>query len=156
MVIRAAGALLYSLAIAGSAAHAGPHGAQGARSASSEPVARSQDDGWVNLATATASDRGREWIAIDRYAGAFRTLRIDVAAGTVLVRRVTVEFHDGTSSRFDVDCYLTSRQPSAFIDFGAPRAIDRIFVMTARQPGGTYEVYGSWGKTQVDELVAAR
>ena len=156
MRIRAAGALLYSLAITGSAVHAAPHVVQGARPASSEPAARSRDDGWVNLAMATASTRGTEWIAIDRYAGAFRSLRIDVAAGTVLVRRVTVEFHNGTSSTFDVDQYLTSRQPSTFIDFGAPRGVDRIMVMTAREPAGSYEVYGSWGKTQADALIAAR
>jgi hypothetical protein len=109
---------------------------------------------WVNLAESTSSGDGIEWIAVDHYLGTLRTLRIDVTAGAVHVRRVVVEFHNGKSSTFEVDRYLTARHPSAYVDLGAPREIDRIVVTTSRSPSGSYEVHGSFGQTQADELVA--
>lgn len=124
-------------------------------SSRAKPPARQAGD-WVKLATPTPSRHGTEWIVVEHYLGTFRTLRIDVTAGSVRVRRVVVEFHNGKSSTFDIDRYLTARHPSAYVDLGAPRAIDRIVVTTARKPAGSYEVHGSFGQTQADELVARK
>lgn len=120
------------------------------------PGMASPDRDWVNLASPTPSRHGTTWIAVEHQLGTFRTLRVDVTSGTVHVRRVVVEFHNGKSSTFEVDRYLTARHPSAYIDLGAPRAIDRIIVSTSPRPAGSYEVHGSFGQTQADELVAIR
>lgn len=164
MKIPAVLALLLAVGITGSTTRAQPREDQNGRvpfpgqrhRPQPPPPPPRQVGDWVSLATPTPTKWGTEWIVVGPRAGAFRSLRLDAVEGTVHLKRVVVEFRNGTTRKFPVDRVLTKRHPSTFIDFGAPRSIDRIVVTTARKPAGSYAVYGSWAKTPTDELVSVR
>lgn len=102
------------------------------------------DGEWVKLATPTPTRFGTEWIILGRDLGAFRTLKIEATSGTVDLRRIRVEFSNGTVATFRVNQWLDRRRPAVQVELGAGRYIDRIAVTTARTPPGHYVVYGAW------------
>lgn len=111
---------------------------------------------WVQLATPTPTRYGTEYIVVGRDAGWFRTLRIEVTSGTVVLRRIRLMSRDPFQKTFYVEKRLDARHPVAYIDLGEARLIDQLVVTTDRYPRGSYAVYGSSGRFEPSREVAMR
>jgi hypothetical protein len=118
------------------------------------PARTSRD--WVRLATPTSTRYGTEYLVIGRDAGLFRTLRIEVTSGTVVVRGIRLMSRDPFQKTFQVEKRLDAHHPVAYIDLGEPRLIDQLAVTTDRSPRGSYAVYGSSGRFEPTRDVAMR
>lgn len=97
------------------------------------------------LASPTPTRFGTEFIPIGREAGVFRSLRIDLTAGTVFLRRVRVTFASGYVKVYRIERWLDPRHPTTYIDLGVRRELDQVAVTTSRAPAGSYAVFGSSG-----------
>ncbi|MDB4959106.1 MAG: hypothetical protein JWO36_6675 [Myxococcales bacterium] len=105
-----------------------------------------RDGDVVELASPTPAKHGKEFIEVGPDAGQFSQLRVDAHDGTVIVRRVRIDYLDGKSQLVNVDKVLNKRNPSATITVAkGPRAIDSVVVMTERETTGSYSLQGIVG-----------
>ncbi len=149
--------LAFVALVATSAATAGPDESSHRVTMHPErPRAPSSDHGWVKLATPTPTKFGTEYIVVGGEAGWFRTLRIEVSSGTVMVRHVRLISGDHLKKAFRVDRLLDARHPVAYIDLDALRLIDQIAVTTDRSPRGAYTLYASSRRAEPPRDVAMR
>ena len=111
---------------------------------------------WVRLATPTPTRYGTEYVVVGRDAGWFRTLRIEVTSGTVMLRDVQIMSKDSLQKKFVIDARLDAGRQVAYIDLGEPRLIDQVAVTTDRSPRGSYAVYGSSGRFEPPREIAMR
>jgi hypothetical protein len=111
---------------------------------------------WVRLATPTPTRYGTEYIVVGRDAGWFRTLRIEVTSGTVMLRSIRLTSRGALRKTFHIDRRLDARHPVAYIDLGGQRLIDQLAVTTDRYPRGAYVVDGSSGRFVPPREVAMR
>jgi hypothetical protein len=103
------------------------------------------DGDWKALATPTPAKHGTEFVVVGAEQGYFDRLRLAADKGTVVLRRVKVYFDDGKEKVVQLDRVLGPKHPSADVDLGVAKKIDRIVVTTEPQGGGEYELYGSSG-----------
>jgi hypothetical protein len=111
---------------------------------------------WVRLASPTPTRFGTSYIIVGRDAGWFRTLRIEVTAGRVHLRRIRILSPDGTRNTMYVDRWLDRHRPFVFVELGGLKRIDQLVVTTDRYPAGSYTIYGSSGAPQTVREVAMR
>lgn len=105
---------------------------------------------WVELASATPSKHGTEYVMVGKDAGSFSQLRIEAVKGRTEVQVVKVVFDDGTVKRVRVDKRIsTKRDKTLVVDLKKPHVIDHIEVTVDSGLGGHYAVYGSSGAGSV-------
>lgn len=119
-----------------------------------QPYRRHSNQEWREIASPTPSRFGTEYIEVGRAAGWLRTLRIDVTAGTVHLRRVRVVFREGPAETFYLDRWLDRHRPTVYVDLGRPRVVEQLIVTTDRRPAGSYAIYGSSGRVAPPREVA--
>ena len=111
-----------------------------------KPEAPRQPGDWVELASATPTTHGTEFVMVGKDAGTFGKLRIDASKGKAIVRKVRIYFDDGKLKVVQVDKILSAKgNKSTLIDLGDPKLIDRITVTTESDTKGEYALYGSSG-----------
>lgn len=99
---------------------------------------------WVELASATPSKHGTEYVMVGREAGTFSQVRIEAVKGRTEVQVVKIVFDDGTAKRVRVEKRIsTKRDRSTVIELKEPKVIDHIEVTVDSGLGGHYAVYGS-------------
>lgn len=109
---------------------------------------------WIELATPTPAKHGTEFVMVGKDAGVFSKLRIDATTGRTNLVRVKVYFDDGEAKTVRLDRALHPRRnPSAIVDLGEPKLIDRVVITTERHTKGTYSLYGS---SSGEEVVGSR
>lgn len=107
------------------------------------PTTTHRDGDVVELASPTPAKHGKEFIEVGPDAGAFSQLRVDAHQGTVIVRRVRIDYADGKSQVVNVEKTLNKHNPSATIILArGPRQIDSVIVMTAQETNGSYSLSG--------------
>ncbi len=153
--------LLFALMVAGSvtAASAEPKQEEISGRVSLNEIADQKSDArepgeWVELATPTPAKHGTEFIMVGENAGVFSKLRIDATTGRTYLVRVKVYFDDGEAKTVRLERALhPTRNPSAIVDLGEPRPIDRVVITTETHTKGTYALYGS---SSGEEVVGSR
>jgi len=99
---------------------------------------------WVELASATPAHHGQEFVPVGKDAGMFRTLRLEVAHGKVVVLRLKVRFADGTTKVYSIDKRLDAkRHRSTLVDLKAERPNQTNLLKTETYTRGAYALYGS-------------
>jgi len=118
-----------------------------------KPAAREPGE-WIELATPTPAKHGTEFIMVGKSAGELSKLRIDATSGRTYLVRVKVYFDDGKAKTVRLDRALhPKRNPSALVDLGEPKLIDRVVITTETHTKGKYALYGA---SSGEELVGSR
>jgi len=97
---------------------------------------------WVPLMRRTDADNGRQFIEVAGRGGRLDKLRIESDRGTPLIKRVAIEYRNGTREVLRVDATL-SRGHGQVIDLQGKKRVSRIVVITDPRFDGVYSVYGT-------------
>jgi hypothetical protein len=96
---------------------------------------------WVSLARGFSGASERQFIHVN--AGRYNKLRVEAVQGQPVIRKIAIEFGDGTSQAVDVDMRL-ARGAGEVIDLnGGARVIKRIIVYSDPRARGSYSIYGA-------------
>jgi hypothetical protein len=109
------------------------------------PAAAHRDGDVVELADATPTQHGKEFITVGRDAGRFSELRVEAQRGKVILRRVRIDYVDGKSQNIVVDKVLAKQNPLALIPVKRASEIEQVVITTERDTKGTYAVHGVLG-----------
>ena len=96
---------------------------------------------WVGLARAFSARTERQFIHVD--GGRYRRLRVEAVRGEPVIRKIAIEFGDGTAQAVDVDMRLTSGAGEVIDLNGGARNIKRIIVYSDPRSRGSYSIYGA-------------
>lgn len=109
-----------------------------------------QPSDWVELASATPSKHGTEYVIVGRDAGAFSQLRIDAVKGRTEVLTVKIVFTDNSVKKLRLNKMISAKRNKAqLVDLETTKAIDHLEISVNPAMGGRYAVYGSSGTSSV-------
>ena len=109
-----------------------------------------QPSDWVELASATPSKHGTEYVMVGSEAGAFSQLRIDAVKGRTEVSVVKIVFTDNSVKRLRVDKIISAkRNKPLYVDLQTTKPIDHLEISVNPEMGGHYAVYGSSGTRSI-------
>jgi hypothetical protein len=113
------------------------------------PAEPEPEAGWLEIASPTPANHGRELINVDAKRS-FTRLRLEAATGRPIVRTVRIYYKDGTSQLVRIDRTLDKQRDSfAVIDLRGARAIEQVVITADRDSKGTYTVQGEVEKPGV-------
>ena len=98
---------------------------------------------WIELASATPAEHGKEMIVVDPRGGPYLQLRIEARSGKPLVQKVVVYFADGGKRSAPIRRALEPAKEPALVDLERPRSIEQVVVHTSKSSPGTYVVAAS-------------
>ena len=96
---------------------------------------------WVGLARAFSARTERQFIHVD--GGRYRKLRVEAVRGEPVIRKIAIEFGDGTAQAVDVDMRLPAGAGEVIDLNGGARNIKRIIVYSDPRSRGSYSIYGA-------------
>lgn len=96
---------------------------------------------WVALARAYSAASERQFIHVD--GGRYRKLRVEGVRGQPVIRKIAIEFGDGTAQAVDLDMRLSSGTGEVIDLNGDVRRIKRIIVYSDPRARGSYSIYGA-------------
>lgn len=108
----------------------------------SSRYARDFREGWIPLARRTETLSGRQFINLDGRSKRLDLLRIEADRGTPVIKRIAVEYANGTREIMRVDASL-SRGAGQVIDLQGDRHVSRIVVIADPRYYGMYSIYGT-------------
>ncbi len=113
-----------------------------------KPKDAARNDDWVEIASATPTSHGREYIQVGAGAGTFTRLKVEAAKGRPGVRSLRVDYKNGGSHVYSVGKLLTKNSP-AYVDLRGAHEIERIVVNADTGSSGSYRVLGIGETDQV-------
>ena len=97
---------------------------------------------WITILDDYSTYTNRQFVPLAGRMSRFRTIRISRANGSPFIRRVLIEFADGTNQVVRVDRALEPGR-DVFVDLqGGRRDIRRIVVLTRPDPQSAYSIFG--------------
>jgi hypothetical protein len=105
-----------------------------------------QPSDWVELASATPSKHGTEYVMVGSEAGAFSQLRIDAVKGRTEVNVVKIVFTDNSVKKVRINKMISKKRGTpVVVDLETTKPIDHLEVSVNPGMGGDYAVYGTSG-----------
>ncbi len=109
-----------------------------------------QPSDWIELASATPSKHGTEYVMVGTQAGSFSQLRIDAVKGRTELHVVKIVFADNSVKRLRVDRMISAKKKQVFyVDLDATKPIHHVEISVDPGMGGHYALYGSSGTGSV-------
>jgi hypothetical protein len=97
---------------------------------------------WVQLADRYSAETPSQQILL-RGRGEFRAIRVEAARGAPLIKKVTIDYEDGTPQVVNLEARLAPGEGKTIDLNGGRREVKRVIVYSEPGFGGAYNLFGA-------------